>query len=69
MTGLKKLEKKLKAEKLLKTADIVIESQNSDCILMKSDYAKVSGLTLRCTAGKNNKKFYAVDIPQGQLVL
>ncbi|MEA5565301.1 right-handed parallel beta-helix repeat-containing protein [Anabaena sp. UHCC 0399] len=51
------------------TADIVIESQNSDCIIMKSDHAKVSGLTLRCTAGKNNKKFYAVDIPQGELVL
>lgn len=51
------------------TADIVIESENSDCILMKTDQAQVSGLTLRCTAGKNNKKFYAVDIAQGQLIL
>lgn len=50
-------------------ADIVIESQNSDCILMKADTATVSGLTLRCASGKNNKKFYGVDIPQGQLTL
>ncbi|MCF4969142.1 pectinesterase family protein [Nostoc sp. CMAA1605] len=50
-------------------ADIVIESPDSNCILMETDTATVSGLTLRCTAGKNNKKFYGVDISQGQLTL
>ena len=49
--------------------DIVIESADSNCIVMRTDYAEVRGLTLRCTAGSKGNKFYAVNIPQGRLVL
>ncbi len=51
------------------TADIVIESTELACILMKTDYAIVRGLTLRCRAALKGNKYNAVDIPQGQLIL
>ncbi|MER3492644.1 MAG: protein kinase [Mastigocladus sp. ERB_26_2] len=50
-------------------ANIIIESTGSDCILMQTDRAVVSGLTLRGQAGQNKKEYFAVDIPQGQLLL
>ncbi|OUL20153.1 protein kinase [Nostoc sp. RF31YmG] len=50
-------------------ASIIIESTNSNCILMQTDQAEVRGLTLRGFAGQKNNKFFAVDIPQGQMVL
>lgn len=36
---------------------------------MQTDKAEVRGLTLRGVAGKKNNNFFAVDIPQGQLIL
>ena len=45
--------------------DIVVESTNADCIIMKTDHALVRGLSLHNRAGK----YYAVNIPQGQLTL
>jgi hypothetical protein len=48
---------------------IIIESSDADCIMMQTNTATVSHLTLRCRAGQKNKRFYAVDIPQGQLKL
>lgn len=48
---------------------IIIESSDADCIMMQTSTATVRHLTLRCSAGLKNKKFYAVDIPQGQLKL
>ncbi|BAY92133.1 MULTISPECIES: right-handed parallel beta-helix repeat-containing protein [unclassified Tolypothrix] len=50
-------------------SNIVIESANSNCIVMQTDKAEVRGLTLRGVAGKKNNNFFAVDIPQGQLIL
>ncbi len=44
-------------------ADIVVESQNSHCISMKTDNALVRGLSLRNRA----ENCCAVDIPQGKL--
>jgi F-box protein 11 len=49
--------------------DIIIESTKADCILMATDSALVRGLTLRGRSGSEGNKFYAVDIPQGKLVL
>lgn len=49
--------------------DIIVESIDSDCLLMQTDRAAVQGLTLRGRANAVHKTFYAVDIPQGQLVL
>ncbi len=46
-------------------ADIVVESKNADCIIMKTDHALVRGLSLHNRA----EGYYAVDIPQGQLTL
>ncbi|AFZ14509.1 serine/threonine protein kinase [Crinalium epipsammum PCC 9333] len=50
-------------------ADIVIESTDSSCIIMQTDDAVVSGLTLRGRGAVKGNKFYTVDIPQGKLVL
>lgn len=49
--------------------DIIIEATRADCILMNTDSALVRGLTLRGRSGSEGNKFYAVDIPQGKLVL
>ncbi|MCK5524967.1 MAG: right-handed parallel beta-helix repeat-containing protein [Thiomargarita sp.] len=46
-------------------ADIVVESQNANCIMMKTDKALVRGLSLHNRAENG----YAVDMPQGQLTL
>ena len=46
-------------------ADIVVESQNADCIMMKTDKALVRGLSLHNRA----EGCVAVNIPQGQLTL
>jgi serine/threonine protein kinase len=48
---------------------IILESSNTDCLLMNTDFATVRGLTLRCRAGRYNQKFFGVNIPQGQLIL
>lgn len=48
---------------------IIIESNEADCIMMQTHIATVRHLTLRCRAGLRNKEFYAVDIPLGQLKL
>jgi hypothetical protein len=48
--------------------EVVVESAGAPCLVMRSDYARVKGLTLRGRAdGKNDR--YAVDVPQGQLIL
>lgn len=48
---------------------VIVESDSADCIFMDTDEAVVSGLGLRCVAGRRNLKFYAVDIPKGRLIL
>ena len=49
--------------------EIIIESADSDCILMQTDSAVVRGLTLKCKAGENGKKFFGINIPQGKLIV
>jgi parallel beta-helix repeat protein len=51
------------------TSEIILEYSDSYCISMQTDYAKVKGLTICGQAGLKGKKFFAVDIPQGCLVL
>ena len=50
-------------------ADIVIESTDSECIRMQTDYAVVRGFTLRNQTGLKADNHSAVDISQGQLIL
>jgi serine/threonine protein kinase/nitrous oxidase accessory protein NosD len=49
--------------------DIFIESTDSTCILMQTDYALIRGLTLRGRTALEHKKYVTVDIPQGRLLL
>jgi len=49
--------------------EIVIESTDAPCLLMQTESAFVRGLTLRGRAGTSGNKYYAVDIPQGELIL
>jgi parallel beta-helix repeat protein len=49
--------------------EIFIESTDSPCISMQTDYAVIRGLTLRGRAGLEDKEFVTVDIPQSRLVL
>jgi parallel beta-helix repeat protein len=51
------------------TDQVVIEAMGGPCVAMKTERAVVRGLTLRCTAGQQGKKFFAVDIPSGDLLL
>ena len=48
--------------------DIIISSVDSSCIQMRADYAVVRDVTLRGRA-RGNTSFFAVDIPQGKLLL
>lgn len=50
-------------------SQIIVESMEISCITMGTDVAMVRGLTLQYKAASRNKRGYAVDIPQGQLVL
>jgi hypothetical protein len=51
------------------TSEIILEYSDGYCISMQTDYAKVKGLTICGQAGWKGKEYYAVDIPQGCLVL
>ncbi|MEJ7576861.1 MAG: pectinesterase family protein [Pyrinomonadaceae bacterium] len=49
--------------------EIVVTSNRDSCVRMQAAQAVVRGLTLRAQAGAAGKKFFAVDIPQGKLIL
>ncbi|MGB0384578.1 MAG: right-handed parallel beta-helix repeat-containing protein [Ardenticatenaceae bacterium] len=49
--------------------DIVVQSVDASCLRMQCQRAEVRGLTLRARVGPKSKQFYAVDIPQGELLL
>lgn len=49
--------------------NIIVESVNSSCVSMQTDRATIRGLTLNGVGKQNGKAFFAVDIPQGELVL
>lgn len=48
---------------------IILESTGSHGIQMRTDYALVRGITVRARSGSKEVPFFAVDIPQGRLVL
>lgn len=51
------------------TSKIILEYSDGFCISMQTNYAKVKGLTICGQTGLKGKEYYAVDIPQGCLVL
>lgn len=48
---------------------IIVQSETGNCILMDTDEATVSGLSLRCVAGSRGLNYFAVNIPKGRLLL
>jgi hypothetical protein len=54
-----------------KRQEIIITATGASCILMQTDKATVRGLTLRQKADSSRagEDFFAVDIPQGKLIL
>ncbi|MGH2367708.1 MAG: right-handed parallel beta-helix repeat-containing protein, partial [Chloroflexota bacterium] len=48
---------------------VVVEATETSCLRMDTDYASVRGLVLRGRTGLENRTLFAVDVPQGQLVL
>jgi F-box protein 11 len=48
---------------------IIIESRNGNCVVMSTAKAAIRNMTLRCRVSHQNKKYSAVDVPQGQLTL
>jgi len=49
--------------------DIVLMSARASCVQMLTAQATVRGLTVRGRAGGGGESFFAVDIPQGRLLL
>ena len=47
-------------------ADVVIEATAGGCVVMKADYGTIRGFTIRKRKGSDD---YAVDIPQGRVVI
>jgi parallel beta-helix repeat protein len=52
-----------------KISDIVLDCIDSSCILMKTEIAKIQGLTISSRASLEKNKYFAIKIPQGKLVL
>jgi F-box protein 11 len=48
---------------------IIVRGTTSSPIVMRTDKALMRGLTLQGQGAKNGKAFFAVDIPQGELIL
>ncbi|HLN26500.1 MAG TPA: right-handed parallel beta-helix repeat-containing protein [Gemmataceae bacterium] len=63
------LDKRLEIVGEGKIEDVIVESADASCLRMQTDFARVCGMTLRGVSGRGRKEQYAVDIPQGQLVL
>jgi F-box protein 11 len=52
-----------------KAQEIVIQSSESNCLLMQTDYAVVRNLTLQGNFGDNEEKSFVVNIPEGRLII
>ncbi len=48
---------------------IILESNDSHCVVMQTSHASIRGLTIRCQAGQESKQYHALDILQGQLFI
>lgn len=63
------IDKPIKIEGYGQVGEIIVESKDAPCIWMQTSQAQVKGLTLRSIAKQYGNKHFAVDIPQGQLLL
>jgi parallel beta-helix repeat protein len=52
-----------------KISDIVLDCIDSNCILMKTEIAKIQGLTISSRVSLEKNKYFAIKIPQGKLIL
>jgi parallel beta-helix repeat protein len=50
-------------------SEIILQCADGNCLVMQTDYAVVRGLTIRGRTGVKGGKYFAVDVPRGQLVL
>ncbi|MDQ3701851.1 MAG: right-handed parallel beta-helix repeat-containing protein, partial [Chloroflexota bacterium] len=48
---------------------VVVEAMETSCLRMETAYAVVRGIVLRGRAGPEHRTRFAVDVPQGQLLL
>ncbi len=49
--------------------EVVIESENSNALLIDTSSGLVGNLTLRCKAGSKDLKFFGVDVLQGRVMV
>jgi serine/threonine protein kinase len=49
--------------------EIILESSTASCVQMQTSYALIRGISIHRTAGPKDQLAFAVDIPQGRLVL
>jgi len=49
--------------------NIIVESEDGNCLKMQADHGAVRGLTLRGCAGAAGKKKFAINVAQGNLTL
>ena len=52
-----------------KREEIILQSSDANCLLMRADSALVRGLTIRGRAALKSKQYVAVDVERGQLEL
>ena len=52
-----------------KLDEIILTNRIKNCIMMNTEYARVSGIILNSKASAKGKTFFAVDIPSGKLLL
>jgi parallel beta-helix repeat protein len=48
---------------------VVVEARDASCLVMETGYARVRGLVLRGRTGPDGRTRFAVDVPQGHLLL
>ncbi|HEX2325670.1 MAG TPA: right-handed parallel beta-helix repeat-containing protein, partial [Chloroflexota bacterium] len=48
---------------------VVVEARDASCLVMEAGYARVQGLVLRGRTGPDGRTRFAVDVPQGHLLL
>ena len=48
---------------------VVVEARDASCLVMEAGYARVRGLVLRGRTGPDGRTRFAVDVPQGHLLL
>jgi hypothetical protein len=49
--------------------DIILQNSDGACLSMQTDYAVVRGISIHGRGGLRGRKYFAVDVPEGRLVL